>query len=416
MNTKLISQEECRGVSAQLAEIAPNLSLFFYETMVPSVYTHLNTLLTLAAKHPHVYASQSFLGKHSNSRLGKPSHRKTSNIACGILDKASLVLKKYNHWRTCDYMIASCFQDPRVQHILSALFPIFRKPINFLSSLFSTNVTLNKGTLFKRNGYNGSSIYAGVKTLISGIAEPPSTVGFCKKGVNQEKSGADPQQMAVRTMITPEQREWIQAHKSDPAMQEFLLSPKIKPLLYTPVVEELTRMLDLDQRESLKLVAYHNAALQYLRDEIGCYLKGTKSLRIEIRDKIGWVNGILTKYSAQQKLPVFWKWYFTVCEILQIKALKGDEPHKPWYVPGKEVSQPAEPKKLAMYKLYKPVVTPHDEKVSKCRASIVGMEKIIASPHAYYKPCILFTKDEWLVMQQAMLSNYRKELQELEEL
>lgn len=130
-------------------------------------------------------------------------------------------------------------------------------------------------------------------------------------------------------MLKQEQKKWILEHRSDPRVKDLLNNPKIRPLLITPTITTLTKLLTLDDREQLKLIAFEENALKYALMYIQPICEGKKALKSEVKDRMGWLVSIANAFCKKNNISPDWAWYFELCEIVGIEAIKQGEPAKP---------------------------------------------------------------------------------------
>lgn len=207
-------------------------------------------------------------------------------------------------------------------------------------------------------------------------------------------------------MLKKEQKEWILKHRKDENIQELLNGPKIRPLLITPLIETITTLLDLDTREQLKLVALPEEALEYAHRFAKDIVEGVTTLKSPIVDRMGWFMSLSLSFCKTNNVVPDWHWYFQICEILGIQALKKNEPSKPLVLKIKK----KEPKNkgYSPYDVWEaPKPDSREVRIVKLRKDIEGCKKILENPP-------LFAREESIRYAQNALNLHLSELLSLE--
>ena len=174
------------------------------------------------------------------------------------------------------------------------------------------------------------------------------------------------------------QKKFILEHKTDPRVKNMLNYPKIRTVLITPLIEKLTQMLALNQREQLKMVAFRDEALQYALNYIEPIIMGKKQLKAPVRDRMGWLMGILNQFCEKNRITPDWSWYFEICSIVGIEALQKGEESKPLVL---------EKSPQQVYKRVETVkqISPQQE-IDKLKEDIEGFELQLAAPESFWDP------------------------------
>lgn len=207
-------------------------------------------------------------------------------------------------------------------------------------------------------------------------------------------------------MLKEEQKKWILQHKTDPKVKELLNSEKVKPLLISPLMEEITYLLDLDQREQLKLVAYDDSALQYALDEINRLFEQGKYTRV--KDRMAWLVTVATAFCDKNNTTPDWRFYFQICEILGIPTIKEGEDPKPMrYKKPKRVNNIGH----SMYDLFKaPEEDPVEVQEAKLTKDITNFTEQLNNPDKYFTG---FLKEESMKFIQQRLVECKEQLNQL---
>jgi len=121
------------------------------------------------------------------------------------------------------------------------------------------------------------------------------------------------------------QKQWILKNRFDPTIKDVLSDPQIKPTIITPIVEKLSTLLTLDEKECYKLTAFDDDTLQYVLSYVEPIVKGQRVLKTPVHDRMGWVIGIATAHCAKNNTKPDWSWYYTLCEIVGIDTKSPSE-------------------------------------------------------------------------------------------
>lgn len=125
-------------------------------------------------------------------------------------------------------------------------------------------------------------------------------------------------------MLIEAQREYIQKNKTQPGLKQVLSSPTMQKELFGESIETIAEILQLNDREKLKLIAYPTQTVSYVAEIV----RGMASRRvkdpIQIDDRLYWMFGMLKKQCLTAKLKIDWRWYFDVCSILGVVPMPDD--------------------------------------------------------------------------------------------
>jgi len=120
------------------------------------------------------------------------------------------------------------------------------------------------------------------------------------------------------SMYTQVEKEIGLNQNKKPSTQEVINDPRVKSLVFNNFAQELTSLLKLDIQSQVKLVAYPDSALGYALEFIRPFMTKKKQLTCQVKDRVGWLIGILNRYCTENKLQPQWKWYFRFCEAMGI--------------------------------------------------------------------------------------------------
>lgn len=206
------------------------------------------------------------------------------------------------------------------------------------------------------------------------------------------------------------QKQWILTHKSDPRVKDLMNNDKIKTALFTPIIQKLTELLSLDEREQLKLVAFPVDAHQYAFEYIEPIVTGKKQLKKPVTDKIGWLLSIMGKFCDKNNINPDWRWYFELCEIIGIEKNTSTLVKKPLVLENLKPSK-------SLYPVWEePKKDPIHVQIANKIKDIEKYQKQLLNPELYWKSgtflystTIDFTKTLLLCAEQDL-----KTLRELE--
>lgn len=223
-----------------------------------------------------------------------------------------------------------------------------------------------------------------------------------------------------REMLQEEQRKWIQRNKNQGALKDLLLKEPIRSHIFTPQIEEISQLLELNERERLKLVAFPDDAINNLLSVVKPIV--TEKRSINIKDRVGWIMSLLVKYCASHNITVEWPWYFSVCEILGIKALQSGEESRPLKISsgfGRKVGAHLSPqlqdctsdayRRAHEWRAPEEIIAETrniDDRISFLEQDLVKFEEVIKSPTVY--PFLLKTG-------QDAIANIKREIADLKE-
>ena len=212
-------------------------------------------------------------------------------------------------------------------------------------------------------------------------------------------------------MLKDLQKQWVLKHKNEPAMKEFLETEPVKAALFTPAIEKITALLDLNDRERFKLVAFPDNVVEYALSYVQPVVEGKTVLKTPVKDRMGWLMGIVIGFCNKHKIKPDWKWYFELCEITGIQHIPKDE--KP--IPLK-VKKPERNSKNIGHSPYdpyvSPVLEPIDVRIAKLKKEIENFSAQIAEPERFFKSHLF--RDSNVLFAQNALTRCITELTELE--
>lgn len=154
-------------------------------------------------------------------------------------------------------------------------------------------------------------------------------------------------------MLNKEQKEWVIKNGKDPRVKEYVMGPKVKPLLITPLIEQCTEVLKLNKREQMKLVAFPEEALDYAYQQAKKIVDGTIKSP-PIKDRMGWFIFLATDFCKKNNLDIDWKWYFDICQVLGIEPILKNEAAKPLVEFQESKPKPFKHSGFSPYEAYKP--------------------------------------------------------------
>lgn len=198
---------------------------------------------------------------------------------------------------------------------------ITKKNDGSLSYQFNPTVLPYSSYIYKRNPYP---------------LEKEKKYGLFKKREEKKR--------VVEAMLHEEQRTWIISHKNQAALKDLLNKDPLKSELFTNDIMEVTRLLELTEREQLKLTAFHDKAIKDLLSVVISLLDRSSGKAVDIKDRVGFAMGRLVKFSKSHNFTVDWEWYFALCEILGIQALKDGELPRPLKFSGHSFGAKMQPK------------------------------------------------------------------------
>lgn len=263
-------------------------------------------------------------------------------------------------------------------------------------------VTLIKSYI-KFNIYNPISHITSEHAHAKSLSFVGEKDGISPNGISNE---AKKEKLAMLSLI---QKQWILRNDKHPDIKDIIMSPKVKPHLITPLVESITAMLKLDQREQFKLLAFPDDSLGYAYGKAKELIAGRISLRKPIEDRMGWFMGMLTKFCKTKGISPDWRWYFQICEIMGIEAIKHGEKRK---------ILTAAPK-LSLRTGHSPMeevkVLSRVQEIEQIKKSIAAYEDQIKFPEKYFVTNRLFTVDEYAQQTKTYLARAIKDLEGLDE-
>lgn len=139
-----------------------------------------------------------------------------------------------------------------------------------------------------------------------------------------------PEKGRKKQMLDEKKRKDIMARAKHPRAKDALMNPAIMSLIITPNIKKLAEVMELDERERLKLIAFPDASIEYLLGMVNRFCSNPDSMTMPVINKMGWIFKKLVDLTKENKLEVQWKWYFTVAEILGIPKITDSEEIKPW--------------------------------------------------------------------------------------
>lgn len=121
------------------------------------------------------------------------------------------------------------------------------------------------------------------------------------------------------TTLKQAYRKFIIANKDKAEIKDLLKDENIKKQIVTPLMDEIATGLGLTNAEKLKLVAYPKEALVYAFEKTLYMIKTKKP----IISKMGFLIALCNEFCTKNKLETDWKWYFVICDILNIQTSPG---------------------------------------------------------------------------------------------
>lgn len=111
------------------------------------------------------------------------------------------------------------------------------------------------------------------------------------------------------------QKQLILDNQHDPNIKKVINNPKIKSEIITPAIEKLSKLLSLEEKESYKLVAFPEEALQYAFDYIEPIVLGKKVIYTTVLNKLEWVIDVAGRYCKKYAITPDWGWYYELCRM-----------------------------------------------------------------------------------------------------
>lgn len=324
-----------------------------------SIALSLGCSVKTVTRATNKFLEDGFISKYQQNRYAPNSYALNPNIKTSQYS--------YSHWFNS---LSITNQDLYVSHGI--------RVNNKNKVIFSLrNVPQNKSSLILESIFSNQSPLSRVRTRGKGIKKSKRH----KKGV---------------VLVSEFQKKWIMSHKTDPRVKDMLNNPKIKAALITPTIEKLAKLLTLNEDEQLKLVVFSDTALDYGLDYVERVVTGKKVLSKPIHDRVAWLMSALIAHSKGNNLPVDWKWYYDVCEIIN-KDPQTVSPKRPL-----NIAAPV----LSVYQPWKaPVQEPHDIRLQKLKEQLIKQEAALANSN------VLPYMMSYL---QRMVTETKREIAELE--
>lgn len=270
----------------------------------------LNTLIWCKRNWGHTQASDGYFAK----RVGVV--RETILRYRHEFEDLNLIEQTGGHMQVCTISLSDFFDRPLIKKMLAPFLPAI---MCFNLSLLSVQKrALCKGaknvSLVKKKNvtpYKSLSFFFSLrsKQLLYLLEQGGLTPGSGKeKRVRRE---------LVKVMLAKEQREHIQARKDHPKAREALLSPRIYDLIITPKIQKIAEKLELDERETLKCVAFPVVCLDKAM-EIVMTTRDPRNPK-----KLFFSKAV--EMAKTNKWKIEWGWYKDVCYILGIEAFDMKE-------------------------------------------------------------------------------------------
>lgn len=183
------------------------------------------------------------------------------------------------------------------------------------------------------------------------VKGPRNSINFARKGVS---------------LVSEFQKQWVLDHRNDPRIKDMLNNPRIKAALIHPAIEKITQLLSLDDREQLKLIPFHGEALEYLFSYVEPIVTGVRAFKVD--DRMGWLISVLNTYCKTKDLTPDWKWYYDICEIINLDPTTIGE-KRPLVI------KATLPEKKSLYPAWKaPKELPVNERIQKLRSELQAHE------------------------------------------
>jgi len=132
------------------------------------------------------------------------------------------------------------------------------------------------------------------------------------------------------SVLTEIQSKWIHDHRGDSNVGKFIMSDRVKPYLYTPLVREIQELLGFTDQECLKLAIYPDEAQKYALEKAHNLKKARETVRV--KSVVGWFVSMMTNYCENHKLFYDKSLYFDLCRILEIESNIAKEINRPFTV------------------------------------------------------------------------------------
>jgi hypothetical protein len=266
------------------------------------------------------------------------------------------------------------------------------KTVTRATNKFHTDGFINK---HQKNPYAPNSFYLNVpqskRSLIldSYFSKPSPRTRTCvrdKRFIFRKKYEA-----GGKEMMNAVQKHLILSNRHDVRLKSMLDDTKIKSLLISEPIQKITSLLDLDDDEQFKLVAFTDEALEYALKYIDPVVRGHTKLKTPIRDKMGWLISFINANCIRNSIEVDWNWYYSLCDIL------GKDPKK---VTNKQPLIVRFVQRRGIYAPWKKnqVVLNTAQERERLKQMVESCKLKLADPSKYFKYCmkegIIFTEKE----------------------
>lgn len=241
-------------------------------------------------------------------------------------------------------------------------------------------------------------IYSYINKYIYSTNRDPLTCARARKPVPNGCGFSQNQKERVvkgLRMLKKEQRDWIRKNLNEPNMAKVLENPEIKPHIITQDIQSIATLLDLSERERLKLIAFPDEVIKEVSEYVSRFMAGKVKTHKTIADRMGWLLGLAQNICQRQDMKPEWEWYFDICKIMNIKALEYTESKRPLEVPKYQgfVKKSQAPSKFGqeprppMYIVFKgdPVkVLSRDEEIVEIKKDIAFCESVLENPEKHF--------------------------------
>jgi len=168
------------------------------------------------------------------------------------------------------------------------------------------NVTQNKNSLIL------DSLFSKCMYVSSRTCEKKTT--YTRKPINKKR----------RMLVNEIQKQLILDNRHDPRIKDILSNPKIRAEIITPIIEKISMVLTLDEKEQFKLIAFTKETLEHVYKEIEYAIANKKVPHVP--NRMEWIILFATKYCADNNLKPDWKWYYNLCEIIGVDSRTPQKP------------------------------------------------------------------------------------------
>jgi hypothetical protein len=120
------------------------------------------------------------------------------------------------------------------------------------------------------------------------------------------------------------QKQLILDNRHDPRVKDMLHNPEIMAHIITPIIQKITTLLALDEKEQFKLTAFTDETLEYVYDQAKTAIESKKVSYVSSR--MEWLIAFAAQHCKGNAIKPDWKWYYNLCEIVGIDTRTDRKP------------------------------------------------------------------------------------------